>query len=187
MDCSSDNESSNEGDTGRDITESDDADSESATLSQRDPFLREGVQRSRMKAKMLRSHQQGAEIMSSDVSTDLSPGTFNETTTSTTNSICSPRRLNVPRRGSRVTPESEVTASRLFEETEEPRREFVLQNKAPFWNELSQVYQLDFGGRVTQESAKNFQIEHQGNQVCLACFHPFCCLYLFFFIVKNLF
>jgi len=24
---------------------------------------------------------------------------------------------------------------------------------------------LDFGGRVTQESAKNFQIEHQGKQV----------------------
>ena len=30
-----------------------------------------------------------------------------------------------------------------------------------FW----QVYQLDFGGRVTQESAKNFQIEYQGKQV----------------------
>lgn len=48
---------------------------------------------------------------------------------------------------------------------EEQLREFVLQNKAPFWNELSQVYQLDFGGRVTQESAKNFQIEYQGSQV----------------------
>uniref|UniRef100_A0A914VW10 Tubby C-terminal domain-containing protein n=1 Tax=Plectus sambesii TaxID=2011161 RepID=A0A914VW10_9BILA len=41
----------------------------------------------------------------------------------------------------------------------------VLQNKTPFWNEQSQVYQLDFGGRVTQESAKNFQIEHQERQV----------------------
>ena len=28
------------------------------------------------------------------------------------------------------------------------------------------VYQLDFGGRVTQESAKNFQIEYLGKQVC---------------------
>ncbi len=28
-----------------------------------------------------------------------------------------------------------------------------------------QVYQLDFGGRVTQESAKNFQIEYRGKQV----------------------
>ncbi|XP_065581676.1 tubby-related protein 4-like isoform X2 [Artemia franciscana] len=44
-------------------------------------------------------------------------------------------------------------------------RQVVLQNKAPFWNEHSQVYQLDFGGRVTQESAKNFQIEYQGKQV----------------------
>jgi hypothetical protein len=45
------------------------------------------------------------------------------------------------------------------------RREFVLHNKAPLWNEHSQVYQLDFGGRVTQESAKNFQIEFKGKQV----------------------
>ncbi len=41
----------------------------------------------------------------------------------------------------------------------------VLHNKPPIWNETSQVYQLDFGGRVTQESAKNFQIEHNGRQV----------------------
>lgn len=45
------------------------------------------------------------------------------------------------------------------------RRQFVLHNKAPLWNEHSQVYQLDFGGRVTQESAKNFQIECKGKQV----------------------
>ncbi|XP_055323510.1 tubby-related protein 4 [Sitodiplosis mosellana] len=45
------------------------------------------------------------------------------------------------------------------------RREFVMHNKAPMWNEHSQVYQLDFGGRVTQESAKNFQIEFRGKQV----------------------
>lgn len=44
-------------------------------------------------------------------------------------------------------------------------RQFVLHNKAPLWNENSQVYQLDFGGRVTQESAKNFQVEHRGRQV----------------------
>lgn len=45
------------------------------------------------------------------------------------------------------------------------RREFVMHNRAPMWNENSQVYQLDFGGRVTQESAKNFQIEFRGQQV----------------------
>lgn len=47
-----------------------------------------------------------------------------------------------------------------------PRQhQFVMRNKAPLWNENSQVYQLDFGGRVTQESAKNFQIEFRGRQV----------------------
>ena len=46
-------------------------------------------------------------------------------------------------------------------------KEFVMHNKAPLWNEGSQVYQLDFGGRVTQESAKNFQIEYLGKQVSL--------------------
>ncbi|XP_074661858.1 tubby-related protein 4-like [Tubulanus polymorphus] len=44
-------------------------------------------------------------------------------------------------------------------------KQFVMHNKAPLWNENSQVYQLDFGGRVTQESAKNFQIEFRGKQV----------------------
>ncbi|VDD92655.1 unnamed protein product [Enterobius vermicularis] len=47
----------------------------------------------------------------------------------------------------------------------EERPYLVLQNKTPFWNETNQVYQLDFGGRVTQESAKNFQIEYGDKQV----------------------
>ncbi len=45
------------------------------------------------------------------------------------------------------------------------KSQFILQNKPPIWNETNQVYQLDFGGRVTQESAKNFQIEFGGKQV----------------------
>lgn len=45
------------------------------------------------------------------------------------------------------------------------KNQFILQNKPPIWNETNQVYQLDFGGRVTQESAKNFQIEFAGKQV----------------------
>nr|XP_033327664.1 tubby-related protein 4 isoform X2 [Megalopta genalis] len=49
--------------------------------------------------------------------------------------------------------------------SETAKRELVMHNKAPMWNEFSQVYQLDFGGRVTQESAKNFQIEFKGRQV----------------------
>jgi hypothetical protein len=49
--------------------------------------------------------------------------------------------------------------------------QFVMHNKAPMWNENSQVYQLDFGGRVTQESAKNFQIEFCGKQVSLLLYY----------------
>lgn len=54
------------------------------------------------------------------------------------------------------------------------RREILMHNKAPMWNDTSQVYQLDFGGRVTQESAKNFQIEFNGKQVSW----NFCCRWL---------
>lgn len=49
-----------------------------------------------------------------------------------------------------------------------------MHNKAPMWNETSQVYQLDFGGRVTQESAKNFQVEFRGKQVSLIYFEMLC-------------
>ncbi|XP_054718355.1 tubby-related protein 4-like [Uloborus diversus] len=77
-----------------------------------------------------------------------------------------------------------------------PYREFVLHNKAPLWNELSQVYQLDFGGRVTQESAKNFQIEFRGRQVMqfgridgnaytLDFQYPFCALQAFAVALAN--
>lgn len=50
---------------------------------------------------------------------------------------------------------------------------FTMHNREPVWNDISQVYQLDFGGRVTQESAKNFQIEYQNRQVTetLNCFN----------------
>nr|CAH0102012.1 unnamed protein product [Daphnia galeata] len=66
--------------------------------------------------------------------------------------------------------EKNAATANKVEEREPPaqmkrRCEFVLNNKAPLWNEHSQVYQLDFGGRVTQESAKNFQIEFKGKQV----------------------
>ncbi|KAE8746469.1 hypothetical protein FOCC_FOCC006834 [Frankliniella occidentalis] len=52
------------------------------------------------------------------------------------------------------------------DDSSQPRQlQFIMHNKAPMWNENSQVYQLDFGGRVTQESAKNFQIEFLNKQV----------------------
>jgi hypothetical protein len=47
----------------------------------------------------------------------------------------------------------------------QPQKTLTMTNKTPFWNETTQVYQLDFGGRVTQESAKNFQIEYNSEQV----------------------
>ncbi|KAJ2534462.1 Tubby- protein 2, partial [Coemansia sp. RSA 1933] len=34
----------------------------------------------------------------------------------------------------------------------------VLENKAPKWSSASMAYMLDFGGRVTEASSKNFQL-----------------------------
>jgi hypothetical protein len=47
----------------------------------------------------------------------------------------------------------------------QPQKTLTMTNKTPFWNEQTQVYQLDFGGRVLVESAKNFQIEYNSEQV----------------------
>ncbi|KAI1724833.1 tub family domain-containing protein [Ditylenchus destructor] len=58
-----------------------------------------------------------------------------------------------------------VMPSSISSATPTQPRMLVMTNKTPFWNEQSQVYQLDFNGRVTQESAKNFQIEYQSRQV----------------------
>lgn len=56
-----------------------------------------------------------------------------------------------------------------------------IHSKTPTWNEQHMIYQLDFGGRVTTKSAKNFQLEMDNEQVreqfvlllqCVCC----CCL-----------
>lgn len=39
----------------------------------------------------------------------------------------------------------------------------TLMNKSPSWNEQTQSYVLNFHGRVTQASVKNFQIIHPDN------------------------
>lgn len=44
-----------------------------------------------------------------------------------------------------------------------------LQNKTPVWNDDTQSYVLNFHGRVTQASVKNFQIIHGNDRECL---HP---------------
>ena len=41
-----------------------------------------------------------------------------------------------------------------------------IHSKTPTWNEQHMIYQLDFGGRVTTKSAKNFQLELDNDQVC---------------------
>jgi hypothetical protein len=38
-----------------------------------------------------------------------------------------------------------------------------LHNKSPQWNEESQSYVLNFNGRVTMASVKNFQIVHDND------------------------
>lgn len=40
----------------------------------------------------------------------------------------------------------------------------VLKNKQPQWNEETQSYVLNFGGRVTVASVKNFQIVHENDR-----------------------
>ena len=40
-----------------------------------------------------------------------------------------------------------------------------IHSKTPTWNEQHMIYQLDFGGRVTTKSAKNFQLELENEQV----------------------
>lgn len=44
-----------------------------------------------------------------------------------------------------------------------------LHNKAPVWNDDTQSYVLNFHGRVTQASVKNFQIVHDNDRKYLAC------------------
>ena len=48
-----------------------------------------------------------------------------------------------------------------------------IHSKTPTWNEQHMIYQLDFGGRVTTKSAKNFQLELDEEQVCRKNIPPF--------------
>jgi len=45
-----------------------------------------------------------------------------------------------------------------------------LHNKTPVWNDDTQSYVLNFHGRVTQASVKNFQIVHDSDGKCGRCF-----------------
>jgi hypothetical protein len=45
-----------------------------------------------------------------------------------------------------------------------------LHNKTPVWNDDTQSYVLNFHGRVTQASVKNFQIVHDSDGKYKRCF-----------------
>lgn len=42
-----------------------------------------------------------------------------------------------------------------------------LHNKTPTWSDDTQSYVLNFHGRVTQASVKNFQIVHDSDSRCI--------------------
>ncbi|CAF3539563.1 unnamed protein product [Rotaria sordida] len=55
-----------------------------------------------------------------------------------------------------------------------------LHNKTPVWNEETQSYVLNFHGRVTQASVKNFQIVHDDDHVFTCDFkYPLCAVQAF--------
>ena len=87
----------------------------------------------------------------------------------TTNYIkCQPRKLAVYLTG----PGKSVKASSTTGESPCGERELEeicdvsLFSKDPDWNDRYQIYELDFGGRVSTDSIKNFQIERDGRVVC---------------------
>lgn len=55
-----------------------------------------------------------------------------------------------------------ATPKRISSSIESP---IIIMSKTPTWNEQHMIYQLDFGGRVTAKSAKNFQLEVDNKQV----------------------
>ena len=52
-----------------------------------------------------------------------------------------------------------------FKQQTRLRDMIVLRNKAPKWNEQLHAYCLNFAGRVTEASVKNFQLVEEGNAV----------------------
>jgi len=69
-----------------------------------------------------------------------------------------------------------------------------LHNKTPVWNDDTQSYVLNFHGRVTQASVKNFQVVHDSDgktRFILFCFyiryiHDVVFSTFFLFILKDL-
>jgi tubby-related protein 1 len=53
-----------------------------------------------------------------------------------------------------------------------------LHNKTPVWNDDTQSYVLNFHGRVTQASVKNFQLVHEDDGIELCKILNYSCLIL---------
>ncbi|XP_076154909.1 tubby protein homolog [Alosa pseudoharengus] len=62
-----------------------------------------------------------------------------------------------------IRPKSELETLLTRHENSNTENLVTLINKSPSWNEQSQSYVLNFHGRVTQASVKNFQIVHPDN------------------------
>ena len=69
--------------------------------------------------------------------------------------------------------DTQVSHSRTFSRSQHmssnisSESQMMIHSKTPTWNEQHMIYQLDFGGRVTTKSAKNFQLEMGSEQVII--------------------
>lgn len=62
-----------------------------------------------------------------------------------------------------------------------------LHNKTPQWNEETQSYVLNFHGRVTQASVKNFQIVHDNDGESITFIRMLILLFSIIIIKKKLY
>lgn len=91
----------------------------------------------------------------------------------TTNYIkCQPRKLAIYLTGPAVKVPAKVIAgghqsSEGREVAQEETTDVSLFSRDPDWNDRYQIYELDFGGRVSTDSIKNFQIEREGRVVSI--------------------
>ena len=83
------------------------------------------------------------------------------TTTATTVKQPEPQTHHRAQSRSRATAVSTADAGTIPAESQI----VTIHSKTPTWNEHHMIYQLDFGGRVTTKSAKNFQLEIGSEQV----------------------
>ncbi|XP_056153631.1 tubby protein [Lampris incognitus] len=63
-----------------------------------------------------------------------------------------------------IRPKSDIETLMVRHENGNTDNLVTLMNKSPSWNEQTQSYVLNFHGRVTQASVKNFQIIHPDNE-----------------------